>query len=80
MDLSDLLKGKKVKYLTDAKVTVELEIKSVKETKHSKDLEPATRENDWWPQSYDWTTIDVEFTSGFVKSYSSLSAIDLVKE
>jgi len=80
MDLTDLLKGKMVNYLTDAKVVVQLEIKSVKESNHSRDLEPATRENDWWPQTYDWTTIDVEFTSGFIKSYNSLSAIDLVKE
>jgi hypothetical protein len=65
--------------MTDAKVMVELEIESVEEKHHSRDLEPSTRENDWWPKSENWTTIDVKFTSGFVKSYSSLSNIDLVK-
>jgi hypothetical protein len=79
MDLTDLLKGKKVNYMTDAKVMVELEIETVEEKRHSRDLEPSTRENDWWPRTEDWTTIDIKFTTGFVKSYRSLNEIDLVK-
>jgi hypothetical protein len=79
MDLTDLLKGKKVNYMTDAKVMVELEIESVEEKHHSRDLEPSTRENDWWPRTEDWTTIDIKFTTGFIKSYRSLKEIDLVK-
>jgi len=78
MKLNDLLKGKKVNIMTDARVVVQLEIENVEENKHSKDLAPATRENDWWPPSYDWTTIDIKFTNGFTKSYSSFSEIDLV--
>jgi hypothetical protein len=65
--------------MTDAKVMVELEIESVEEKHHSRDLEPSTRENDWWPKTEDWKTIEVKFTSGFVKSYSSLTSIDLVE-
>jgi hypothetical protein len=80
MKLTDLLKGKKVNYMTDAKVTVQLEIKEVNETRHSIDLAPATPENDWWPPSESWTMIDVEFTNGFRKSYSSLSEIELAGE
>ncbi len=80
MDLTQLLKGKKVNYMTDAKVMVELEIKSVTEQHHSRDLEESTRENDWWPRSEDWKTIDIEFTTGFKKSYRSLSEIKLVDE
>ena len=80
MDLTDLLKGKKVNYMTDAKGMVELEIENVEEKRHSRDLEPSTRENDWWPKTEDWTTIDIKFTTGFVKSYRSLNEIDLVKE
>lgn len=79
MDLTDLLKGKKVIYMTDAKVNVELEIESAEEERHSRDLEPATRENDWWPKSEDWTTINIKFTSGFVKKYRNLSEIQLIK-
>jgi len=75
MEITDLLKGKKVKVMTDARVEVVLEIKSAEETRHSRDLEPATPQNDWWPKSEDWTTIDVEFTNGFTKSYRSLSEI-----
>ena len=80
MKLTDLLKGKKVNYMTDAKVVVQLEIKEAKEERHSRDLAPATRENDWWPPSEDWTTIVVEFTNRFRKSYRSLSEIELVSD
>lgn len=82
MDLQDLLKGKKVKVMTDAKIEVELEIKTVKENTqyHSEDLEPSTRENDWWPAQRTWTTYEIyiEFTNGFSKRYKSLKEIDLV--
>lgn len=79
MNIENLIKGKKVRIMTDAKVQVELEVKTVEEKRHSRDLEPATRENDWWPASEDWTTYEVEFTNGFRKSYRNLSDIDLVE-
>jgi hypothetical protein len=78
MKLTNLLKGKKVNIMTDAKIVVQLEIESVKEEHHSEDLEPATIENGWWPKSRYWTTIDVKFTNGYLKSYSYLSEIDLI--
>lgn len=78
MKISDLLKGKKVNVMTDAKVVVQLEIETVEENHHSRDLEPSTRENDWWPKTEDWTTFEVKFTNGFFKSYRSLSEIDVV--
>jgi len=77
MDLSELLKGRKVRVMTDVKVEVELEISEVIESKHSRDLEEATRENDYWPKSQDWTTIDVKFTNGYKKSYQNFSEIKL---
>jgi hypothetical protein len=80
MKILDLLKGKKVKVMTDARVEVELEIESAEERKHSRDLEPATQANDWWPKSEDWTTIRVEFTNGFVKTYKNLNQINLVDD
>ena len=80
MVLTHLLKGRKVNYMTDAKVNVQLEIKEANEKKHSRDLKPATRENDWWPPTEDWTTIEVEFTNGFRKTYNSISEIDIVSE
>jgi hypothetical protein len=78
MDLTELLKGKKVRIMTDAKVEVQLEIESVDEKHHSRDLEPSTRENDWWPRTEDWTTFEVKFTNGYTKSYRSLKEIDTV--
>jgi hypothetical protein len=79
MNISDLLKGKIVNVMTDTKVIVQLVIESVEETKHSEDLAPATKENDWWPPSRDWITYDIKFTNGYTKSYHSLSEIDIVK-
>jgi hypothetical protein len=78
MNLYDLLIGKKVNIMTEAKVEVQLEIESVDPQNHSRDLEPATRENDWWPKSEDWTTYNVKFTNGYVKSYPNLESINLV--
>lgn len=80
MKVLDLLKGKKVLVMTDAKVEVELEVESVEEVSHSRDLEPATKENDWWPKSEDWSTIKVTFTNGFIKDYSNLGSINLKTE
>jgi hypothetical protein len=79
MKVTDLLKGKKVKIMTDAKVEVELEIQEVKLEHRSKDLEPATIANDWWPRSENWTTIDVTFTNGYRKSYRNLNEIQLIE-
>jgi len=79
MNLTDLLKGKKVNYLTDAKIKVELEILEVKVENHSQQLEESTAQNDWWPASREWTTYKVRFTNGFTKSYDSLEEIDLIQ-
>lgn len=77
MNVLELLKGKKMMVMTDMKVEVELTIKEVKQNNHSRDLEPATRENDWWPASHDWTDFTVYFTNGAQKTYSSLSSIKI---
>jgi hypothetical protein len=79
MKLTDLLKGKIVNVMTDARVVVQLEIKSVEEERHSRDLEPATISNDFWPPSENWTTIEVKFTNGYHKTYHSLSEIELAE-
>jgi hypothetical protein len=77
MKVLDLLKGKTIKVKTDVGVEVPLVIKEVKEDHHSQDLEPATRENDWWPASRDWTTYRVTFTNGYSKEYSSLNDLNI---
>lgn len=64
--------------MTDAKVEVTLEVAEIKEEKHSVDLEPATRANDWWPASRDWVTFNVTFTNGFTKSFNNLSDIKFI--
>lgn len=83
MDFTDLLKGRFVNVITDVGVIVQLEIDTVEEKSehHSRDLEPATQANDWWPMSEDWTTswVNVKFVNGHTKKYNSFKEIDLVK-
>jgi hypothetical protein len=78
MTVLELLKGKKVKVMTDAKVEVELVIDSAKIESHYVQTGPSTPENDWWPDSSEWETVDITFTNGFKKSYRSLSDINLL--
>jgi hypothetical protein len=78
MNILDLLKNKKMKVMTDMKVEVELTIKEVKENHHSRDLEPATRENDWWPASHEWKNYTVTFTNGAQKTFDSIDQIKIV--
>lgn len=78
MNLLDLLKGKKIKVMTDMKVPVEMEIKEIKEEHHSEDIGPSNWENDWWPEQRTWTTYEVTFTNGVKKSFSSLHDIEIV--
>jgi hypothetical protein len=77
MNILELLKGKKMMVETDMKVFVELEISEVIEDNHSVDLEPSTRENDWWPATRDWKTYRVKFTNGALKEYNSLEEINV---
>ncbi len=79
MDVLDLLKGKKMSIMTDMKVAVELTIKNVEEEHNSRDLEPSTRENDWWPAQETWKTYIVYFTNGSNKKFSSLSDIKIIE-
>lgn len=67
MTILDLLKGKKMIVETDVKTFSELEIKEVIENHHSEDLEPSTKENDWWPKTKEWETYTVKFTNGASK-------------
>jgi len=78
MDVLELLVGKKMMVMTDMNVEVELEIQEVKQNNHSQDLEPATRENDWWPASRDWTTFTVKFTNGATKKFNSINEIKVI--
>ena len=64
--------------MTDMKVEVELIIQEVKENNYSRDLEPATRENDWYPASTEWKDYTVFFTIGAQKTFSSLGDIKII--
>lgn len=82
MNILDLMIGKKMIVKTDMKVDVELEIKKVTEDINTitRDLEPSTQANDWWPAQESTTTVKyiVEFTNGATKIYGSLKEIKLI--
>lgn len=78
MKILDLVIGRKILIMTDAKVEVELEIESAEELNHSIDLEPSTHENDWYPKTQNWNTIEIKFTNGFNKSYRNLNEINIL--
>ena len=80
MNLLALLIGKKIKVMTDMKVEVTLEIKSIEEKHHSIDLEESNQANDWWPETKDWTTYVIYFTNGASKTYSNLTQINIEDE
>lgn len=82
MDLTNLLKGRKVKIMTDAKIEVELTIKFVNEYSKtvSVEKEKGTKENDWWGHTeyYHDVSYTIEFENGFTKTYKSLKQVDLI--
>lgn len=77
MNLFDLLKGKKVKVLTNMNTEAILEIKEVIKNVHSEELEPGTPQNDWWPKTRDWNTYTVKFTNGADLDYASIEEIEV---
>jgi len=83
MKLIDFLIGKKINVMTDAKVTVQLEVKSIEEKRDTKtfETEPATAANDWWPRSESFTThyFLVTFVNGYTKKYNTITDIEIVE-
>ena len=78
MDVLDLLVGKKMRIMTDMKVEVELEIKEVTEKRHSRQITPDTRENDWWGETENWSTYMVKFTNGAQKEFRNIKELKVL--
>lgn len=78
MEIFKLLEGKKMKVMTDMNVEVELVIKSVEERRHSRQITPDTRENDWWGKSEHWSTYIVNFTNGSNKEFRDLREVQII--
>lgn len=78
MDLTNLFKGKKVTYLTDAKVEVLLQIDTVEEKVEEKAIESPSPSNDWWPETKIVKFYEVCFTTGFKKNYNSIGEMNIV--
>lgn len=80
MNVLDLLIGKYVIVPTDALVDVRLNIESVEEIEYTKDLEPSTRQNDFYPDSITYYKFEVKFTNGYSKIYNKITDIKLYNE
>lgn len=80
MNHLDLLKGKKIELDTEVGVKVVVEIKSIKENRHSEDLEPATKANDWYPNQRTWNTYTIFLSTGKHIQVNSLSNLKIVDE
>jgi hypothetical protein len=76
--LSDFLVGKKLRHRNQHGREVVLEIEKAAIDHHSQEDEPATRENDWWPKTTDWTTFTIQFVDGSRKEFSFTSTLDIV--
>ncbi len=77
MTILDLAKGKTVELKTDLNTVAYLKIKEIRVENKSRDLEPSTIENDFWPASENWTEYVVEFENGATKTYRNLLDIKL---
>lgn len=75
MTVLELLAGKKMDIMTDMKVEVELEIKSVEQNSHTRQITPDTPENDWWGESETTHSFTVTFTNGAKKKFDSIHQI-----
>lgn len=80
--INDLIKqqliGKKLRHRNQYGRTVVLEIEDVKSEHHSRDLEPATPQNDWWPRSEEWDTNKIYFVDGSSIDFSPNMKLDIV--
>lgn len=78
MTALDLLKGRKVKVMTDMKIEVELEIEKVVHDSSFVATGESTPQNDWWPDGYYNHKYIVYFTNGGRKTYSSIEEIKVI--
>lgn len=78
MTALELLKGRRMKVMTDMLVEVELTIKEVESNFHSRPLEEASAKNDWWPKSEDSMDYTVYFTNGASKTFYSITEIKVL--
>jgi hypothetical protein len=66
--LIDLLEtsliGKKITHTNKHSREVTLEVEAVKTKSHHVQVTPDTAQNDFWGESYDWETIQINFVDG----------------
>jgi hypothetical protein len=73
------LVGKKVKHRNRYGREVTLEVEDVSVESGSRDLEPATRENDWWPASENWEHHHLHFVDGSKLQFTPNTKFDIVE-
>ncbi len=72
--------GKKLRHSNQYGREVVLEIEKAAVDHHSRDLEEATRENDWWPKSESWSEFNIQFVDGSTKKVGFNETLDIVSE
>lgn len=73
------LVGKKLRHKNQYNREVVLEVENIKVEHGSRDLEPSTAANDWWPAQETWTNYYVCFVDGSKISFSASTKFDIVE-
>lgn len=76
--LKSSLIGKKVKHTNQYRRKVILEVEDVSIENGSRDLEPATQANDWWPASESWTNYYLHFIDGSKITFNPETEIEII--
>lgn len=71
--------GKKVEHRNRYGKTVILEVENIKVENGSRELEPSTRENDWWPAEERWTNWYMCFVDGSQIEFNPESEIKIIE-
>ena len=79
---ADILKGyligKKLRHRNRYGREVVLEVEDIKHEHGSRELEPATPQNDWWPATEEWSKTLVCFVDGSSIEVSQSTKLDIV--
>lgn len=73
-----LLVGKRVEHVNSHCRKVALEVEDVRFNTHTRELEPATPQNDWWPRSETRQWLDICFVGGSKMEASLYTNINVV--
>ena len=77
--LQQSLVGKKLRHNNQWNRKVILEVEKVENKTETRDLEPPTQANDWWPKSESWSWFEVTFVDGSRVRFDHGANFDIVE-